>query len=390
MASPGELFYSTAVDELRVDIVSSSARPDVEQVWRRLESNIGNHGLTCSWAWTSTWLDAYGSTVPHWFAIGRVFGRPIGAVLLTCSSLPSLGRRGIGVIHLGTAGEPRGHSVDVECNRLLVQACHRAQFLTSLLETVEHELHPVGIRMKSFLPSDIASIAHDSTGFTSTSHPCPTFDLDQARADGNDVLAQLRSSVRSRVRRSNKELAPLKTEWGTSADHALDIFDELVALHQVRWRRAGRPGAFSSERFERFHRMLIETLFPLGQVILFRVRHDDHTVGCLYSFIDNGMVMFYQSGLADFDNNKIKPGLTTHVLCMEQCLERELHTYNFLAGDQRYKSELATGEQELMTAHAWRHSFVEPVASLLRHSGALDQARRLKRWRERIAIGAVQ
>lgn len=385
----GSHICASTPDDVVIEILPSTAREDVKELWIGLETSIDRPGLTCSWMWTSAWLDVYGLDVPHWFAVGYTSGMPVGVVLLTCSSLPALGSMGIGIIHLGTDGEPRGHSVDVEYNRLLVHDRHQPAFLSALLKGIEDKLHPVGIRMKSFLPSDIALATSADDRFTSTPQICPVFDLRSSPNSDHGVLPRLRSSVRSRVRRSNKELSPLHTEWANSNDHALDIYDELVSLHQVRWRRAGRPGAFSSSRFEAFHRQLITQLLSLGKVILFRVRNDDKTVGCLYSFVDNGMVMFYQSGFAEFENNKIKPGLTTHVLCMQHCSEHGFHTYNFLAGDQRYKSELATGTQELLTAHAWQHAFVEPVVTLFRSSGALDSARKFKRWRERIAIGST-
>lgn len=341
----------------------------------------------CSWTWTSTWLDTYGDIVPHWFAIGTAADRVVGAVLVTCASLPGLANRGIGLVQLGTTNEPRGHSVDVEYNRLLVDEPFRRAFTRELLTTIQSRLHPVAIRAKSFLPADIEPALGLDPRFTPERHTCPVFDLERARDNGGDAIGELRSSVRSRIRRSNKALAPLDSEWAASVAEAHDILDDLIALHQHRWRQAGRPGAFASERFTRFHRELVAKLIPEHRVILFRVSHEGQTVGCLYSFIDGGMVMFYQSGLADFDDNRIKAGLTTHMLCIDACLGRGYHTYNFLAGDQRYKDELATAQRSLITAHAWCHAFMEPVVAFAEHKGALAQARRIKRWRERTVIG---
>lgn len=341
----------------------------------------------CSWTWTSTWLDAYGDIVPHWFAIGTAGDRVVGAVLVTCASLPGLAMRGIGLVQLGTTNEPRGHSVDVEYNRLLVEEPFRHAFTRSLLTTIQARLHPVAIRAKSFVPADIEPALGLDPRFAPEHHTCPVFDLDRARDNGSDAIGELRSSVRSRIRRSNKALAPLATEWATSVAEGHDILDDLITLHQRRWRQAGRPGAFASERFTRFHRDLIAKLIPEERVVLFRVRSREQTVGCLYSFIDDGMVMFYQSGLAEYEDNRIKVGLTTHMLCIDACIDRGYHTYNFLAGDHRYKDELATGQRSLITAHAWCHPFMEPVVAFAEHKGALAQARRFKRWRERAEIG---
>ena len=129
---------------------------------------------------------------------------------------------------------------------------------------------------------------------------------------------------------------------------------EDAELHQRRWVAAGQPGAFASARFAGFHRSLIPRLLPGGSVFLFRVRAGGKTVGCLYNFVERRRVLFYQSGLAAFEDRRISPGFTTFALCMEACLQRGLLEYNFLADDSQYKRELSTAGQELVWATARR------------------------------------
>ena len=44
----------------------------------------------------------------------------------------------------------------------------------------------------------------------------------------------------------------------------------------------------------------------------------------------------------------------THVLCLRACSELGLAEYDFLAGDQRYKRELATEVREILWADMQR------------------------------------
>jgi CelD/BcsL family acetyltransferase involved in cellulose biosynthesis len=65
-------------------------------------------------------------------------------------------------------------------------------------------------------------------------------------------------------------------------------------------------------------------------------------------------VLFYQSGLARFEDRTITPGFVAFCLCMQACYERGFSEYDFLAGDSRYKRDLATGARQLVWATATR------------------------------------
>ena len=177
--------------------------------------------------------------------------------------------------------------------------------------------------------------------------PCPTSDLAAIRAAGGDFIASLGKSTRASVRRGIRGFGNVRTEWAELPPRLESILDELIELHQRRWLEAGKPGAFAGDRFSAFHRALIPRLLAEDAAYLFRVTSDLGTVGCLYGFIENGRVLFYQSGFGQFADSKLSPGLVTHALCMQDCLDRGLNEYDFLMGDMRYKRELSNTEREL-------------------------------------------
>jgi CelD/BcsL family acetyltransferase involved in cellulose biosynthesis len=257
-------------------------------------------------------------------------------------------------VHVGTAGEPDGAGVYVEYNRLLVGAGDRAAFARAVIDAVHREPRWDELRLDGFALQDADALLVAEPRLTAIRLPCPTMDLDAIRADGGDVIGALRSSVRWRIRRSLRTLGPLRAEWASDAASALAIFDELVELHQARWTAADRPGAFASDRVTAFHRALIPKLSPRGEAVLFRVRAEDRTVGCLYGHVDRGRLLAYQSGFARSQDNRIKPGLVVHALCMQESLARGLVEYDLLAEADRYKQELATTSRELVWADAPR------------------------------------
>jgi CelD/BcsL family acetyltransferase involved in cellulose biosynthesis len=80
--------------------------------------------------------------------------------------------------------------------------------------------------------------------------------------------------------------------------------------------------------------------------------------------------LMYQGGFAQFEDPRVKPGVVTHVLCMQACLERGLDAYDLLAGDQPYKRELCDreGTQSWLTERRPRArlAHAEAVAALRR------------------------
>ena len=343
---------SIASPSVRVRIVPGTDRAVIGPEWRALEARVGNTGLACSWDWTETWLEAYGAVAPHAFALGEPAdgGPPCGLALL----VRGRGRSGalrIRRLHVGTAGEPGPGGVNVEYNRLLVEEPARAGYARALVEAVLRDPHWDELMLDGFALDEAQALLEALPAFEAEVRPSPYRAL-----DGGEVLAALPSGTRRRVKRSLKGFGALETEWAESLAPAREILDELAELHQRRWREAGERGAFASERFRAFHHALVARLMPEGegQIMLVRIRGPAGTIGCVYGFVERGRVLFYQSGFATFDDNKLRPGLVTHALCMQAAADRGLVAYDFLPGESRYKRELASGEEPLVWARARR------------------------------------
>jgi CelD/BcsL family acetyltransferase involved in cellulose biosynthesis len=341
--------------------------PRVPALWQALEARA-EPGLTCSWTWTETWLRHYGDVVPHRFLLVGGEADPDALALVTRSLRRVKGVPLLRRVHLGTAGEPPGESVHVECNRLLARPGARAEAAAAIARALRGQRGWDELVLDGFDAEDAAALTAEG-GFELREEPSPTTDLAAIRERGGDVLGALSNGVRRRVERALRGLGELEADWAATSAQAREIYDELVALHQARWEAAGERGAFASPRFHAFHAELIERLLPRGEVVLFRVRGAAGTIGCLYSLVDRGRVLFYQGGLAQLADNKLRPGLVAHVLCMQACLERSFAEYDFLAGESRYKRELSATERTLVWATARRGP----------RSAAFEAARRLRR-----------
>ena len=65
-------------------------------------------------------------------------------------------------------------------------------------------------------------------------------------------------------------------------------------------------------------------------------------IGYLYNLIYRRQVYSYQSGFLFEDDPKLKPGLVSHCLCIEMHEREGNAVYDFMAGENRYKSNLGS------------------------------------------------
>ncbi len=356
-------------DEATVELLGPAERERAAAAWAALEAQ-GRPALACSWWWTGTWLRHYGDTVPHAFALVEADGVPLAAALVTWSTR-RVGRfPALRSLHLGTAGEPAEETVRVERNALLTAPGARGAATLALRRRLDALPGWDELRLDGFVPEDARELLGEVHAEVEQER-CPVADLSAMRERGAPVLEALGSGARRRVRQGLRQLGEVEVEWAQDEAQALDVLDELVALHEARW----RPGVFSAPRFAAFHRDLVSRSGGREPVWLVRARAGGRVVGCLYGFVEDGAALFYQSGLMASADNRVRPGLVTHALAMQACLDRGLDLYDFLGGESRYKLELATGSRELVSARVPRATVRGRGLRLVRHARRRVRAR---------------
>jgi CelD/BcsL family acetyltransferase involved in cellulose biosynthesis len=77
-------------------------------------------------------------------------------------------------------------------------------------------------------------------------------------------------------------------------------------------------------------------------VALLEIASGDLKLAVLYSFVYEGALLFYQSGLMVGEDKRVKIGLVAHACAIEHCRAAGLARYDFLAGNDQYKKSLAS------------------------------------------------
>lgn len=344
---------------------SSSSVDEGLHLWRQLHTRIENQAITTHPSWIKSWINHYGDLVPHRFLIAESDGIVRGIALMTDGVGKKNGPFPVRSLHLGTAGEPQVGSVCVEYNRLLVEPEHEAEFVNGLAHTISNNPTWEEFCLDGVAESELTLWMKQFPNASVRSRDSKYFDFNEARDGQGEILALLGKSTRSNIRRRLKKYGELKTTWATKISEYEEIFAELVELHQARWNAVGEAGAFANSRFLNFQTQLLKRLVQEEKVVLFRVQHEEETVGALMLLVDQNRMLDYLSGFADF---KEKPsiGLITHYLCMEEGLKRGFDAYDFLVGEKQHKDNLSTHTNQLCWLSYSRPSMKNSTMKTLR------------------------
>ena len=323
-------------------------RQEIETLWMGLSQAVrGTYFL--SWPWVENWL----ATLPdkaNLTMVGVWEGdRLVAAVFLGQRRMVRNRVVPVRAHFLNATGFADLDEICIEHNGWLAPAGQRCLDLSELVKAIPGRWDELVLGAMDAFP---AHVDPPNRIHGEEMRPCHFVDLAKVRgAAGGDYLSLLGGDVRSQIRRSIKlyqARGAIEVDEARSLDEARDMFSELATLHQSTWEGRGKPGAFAMPYFRQFHERLITERFAHGEIQLLRIRVGGTTLGCLYNFVWNGTVSFYQSGVAYERDNKLKPGLVCHVEAIKHNANRGESVYDFLAGDARYKRNLSTDASQMM------------------------------------------
>jgi CelD/BcsL family acetyltransferase involved in cellulose biosynthesis len=252
-------------------------------------------------------------------------------------------RFGPAELHLGESGQAELDCPYIEQNGVLAEAGRLEQLAAACLR-------PVACRYRLLLSGiggSTLNAVRQAADLVRVRlvRPSPRVDMASVRQAGGDYLAARSANTRQQIRRSARfygRAGPIRTQRAETVPEALEMMDEMERLHQATWTARGRPGSFARPFFRRFHSALIAEALPRGEVTLLRVSSANTPIGVLYNFSFGLRMCAYQSGF-DYAAGEAaaRPGLTCHHAAIQNALDQGFDTYDFLAGDDRYKGSLS-------------------------------------------------
>ena len=339
MAAPG----------LSVSVCHAAKVEGLGALWRELEAR-SDATFFLTWDWIGCWLRQSGVS-PYLLAV-RDGGSVVALGLLQPSRQQRHRLLRTRALMLNQAGDPGMDVITIEYNGLLTDRRYEGAAMAACVDHLVRcrtagsgwdwdELH-----LSGYPAPDTLQPLVERAGLMTWHHAYKgswAVDLSAIREGGGEYLDALSANTRYQIRRAMRlygKRGELAAEPARTVDEAMACFEHMKALHQRHWTGRGRPGSFAYPFFERFHRALITDCLPKGTVELVKVSAGGAPIGYVYNFIHRGRVCAYHTGIEYEADPKLKPGLVSHYLCIARHLRGDAAVYDFLAGDERYKSNL--------------------------------------------------
>lgn len=325
----------------------------LEAEWRSLESRAGGT-LFQGWTWVGCLArERFPQPV---LLRATAEGRTVGLALFN-----ERRRFGLSTLWLGESGDPALDRVFVEHNGILAEAGWAGE-LPAWLEAAMRLPLPGASRRRRLILGGIdartlAAARQAGTVRVSAVRQAPFVDLTQLGPAGDGFLDELSRNARQQLRRSDRLYGALQVRRAATPGEAESFLRALLELHMGRWAASGRESSLAQPLVARFIRELVARGAPLEEVDVLRVTAGEApretAVGYLLNLRRGGWVGQYQGGF-DFASAgpHQKPGLTCHHAAIRYYCAQAAGSYDFLAGEDRYKRSLAGGWTELHWAEA--------------------------------------
>jgi len=226
-----------------------------------------------------------------------------------------------------------------------------------------HEESPSLTSLTSLLASQGAA------GSRSTPHPAHVLALPRS---WDELLGTFSGNRRSDLRSKWKKL--MNNHQGRALDGGRDLpgdaaMEALIGVHKMRFTAA--ESTFISDRAMAFHREMVQTWMPSGQVMISLLEADGRIAAGRYGFVYGGRYWDYQSGYDD-DFRALSVGNLNLGWAVQNAISRGLSEYDHLAGDQAYKQAWSSRTRRLLHLEAFNRA--SPMSMLFRLIRSIKRA----------------
>ena len=335
------------MQNLTARIQSVAQYQGLEAAWRKLETKAAR-SFFHRWEWIATAIGLYRDNL-----LVAEISSPDEIVALGLFSQITETRNGVvrsRQARLFEAGAKADTTVEIEFNTLLAAPSYELPAWDALLSVIDDGGAPGWDEI--VITNALAGLAEHFEAAGRRVHRRAQsgsgfVDLVGLRAAGVEsadaYIATLGKSTRSQLKRSIRlygERGPLTLKRAASRKEAFAILDDIIVLHEQKWRARGERGLGGAKHLVDFQRRLIERTLPAGGVELVQIAAGGEPFACVYNFIDGENILFNVGGFKLEEDNRLKPGLVAHTLLVESHLQSGKAKYDFLAGDARYKLSL--------------------------------------------------
>jgi CelD/BcsL family acetyltransferase involved in cellulose biosynthesis len=155
----------------------------------------------------------------------------------------------------------------------------------------------------------------------------------------------LQTFSKKRVKNLKRMEKKLSEGGGFLFEHAgkddVDTFlNESGGMNAIRWSNNG-GGVLTDLKTRQFNSAAIKNFMSSSMAYLFRIRNGYNTIASEYILESSGTAYDYiHSNNPDYE--KFSPGFLMRIKSVEHLIEKGIHTFDFLRGDEEYKKDWDT------------------------------------------------
>jgi CelD/BcsL family acetyltransferase involved in cellulose biosynthesis len=218
---------------------------------------------------------------------------------------------------------------------------------------------------------------------------CPRIPLAGTSAEFFASLGR-RENLRRREKWLYKQPG-VSVEVARTPAEARAAVERFLELHRARWAVEGGSDGLADARHEAFHRTVVQKLAERGWLRVYTLFAARRPVASVYGVVHKRTFLYYQSGYDPAWASK-SVGLVLLARTVQDAWAEGLVEFDFLRGNEPYKSDWARGERWTIQMRLWRGArgqaarTAQQAAVFARESikaalprGALATARRARR-----------
>ncbi len=381
---------------MQIEVINSEAElARLGPEWSELVSGSDADNPFLHWEWCSAWWRHYGDGNELVVVLARDGDRLVGLAPLYLARTDGGGRPGV-MKFLGT------NEVCSEYLDFALRPGYEETGSRSLFDFLLHDLCTQWRQLQlTHIPATTATVGRVEHYLRSEHEAfriergATSWQIDLA-GSWDEFQHGLSRSRREKYRRARRDMEKhdLRFHEVGTRDELGAAWDDLKRLHQARWEQQGTRGCFASSRFAAFHAEMLSSFWQRGMLSLTSLRHGERTVAASYSVRHRGHVYFYQAGV-DPAWLHCRPGHSLRCCEVRRAIERGDRVFDFLGGDEEYKSQWATRQTAMLNVIVAGRGLLPRVRFGIESAGRWmkESARTrvpsetwatLKRWRRRL------
>jgi CelD/BcsL family acetyltransferase involved in cellulose biosynthesis len=299
------------------------------EAWDALAAGSRLRSPFIGWLWQREWVGVFGEG--RRLELRRVVdgaGRLV-AVLPLVETAP--GRR------LLVGGSDVSDYLDLIALRDREEEAWHALLQARAADRAVWELHAVPAASPTLSLVPALAAAAGLVGAVAVEERCPVLGLpDSWDAYLATLSGKHRHELTRKLRRFARDAPDGRVTFATTAADVAARLDDFVALHR---RSAEGKARFMDARMERFFRRVIPALAAGGGARLAFLDLPDGPIASFVTLEWEATVGLYNSGFRP-DRAALAPGLVLLAHVVRDAIARGRRTFDFLRGEERYKSEL--------------------------------------------------